>query len=77
MLSEEKQLHVHIKHALNLKGSSLADIARTLNISQGSVSQVSIGRSRSKRVESALASALETTPEQLFPDRYNKKEDGS
>ena len=77
MLSEEKQLHVHIKHALNLKGSSLADIARTLNISQGSVSQVSLGRSRSKRVESALASALETTPEQLFPDRYTKKEDRS
>jgi lambda repressor-like predicted transcriptional regulator len=74
VLSEEKQRHVHIRHALYLKGITLADIARSLNISQGSVSQVSVGRSRSKRVEKALASALNTTTEQLFPDRYSKKE---
>ena len=77
VLSAEKQRHVHIKHALNLKGITLADVARALNVTQGTVSQVSVGRSRSKRVESALASALGTTPEQLFPDRYAEKEGDS
>jgi len=74
VLSEQKQRHTQIKYALNMRGSSLAQVANFLGLSQSTVTQVSQGRGRSRRVESALASALGTTPEQLFPDRYNNKE---
>ncbi|MBM1817856.1 helix-turn-helix domain-containing protein [Pseudosulfitobacter pseudonitzschiae] len=61
--------HEEIKYRLRQRGVSLVQIARDLEISAGSVTAVSQGHRRSRRVEQALADALETTPEELFPDR--------
>lgn len=68
--------HEKIKFLLRANGLSLAKIARSLNLSQSTVTQVSQGRHRSMRVEGAIAAALHTTPEQLYPNRYpNQEED--
>lgn len=61
--------HEEIKYRLRQRGLSLVQIARDLGISAGSVTAVSQGHRRSRRVEQALAEALETTPKELFPDR--------
>jgi lambda repressor-like predicted transcriptional regulator len=37
------------------------------------MSLVGLGKHRSRRIESAIAQALETSPEQLWPDRYPDK----
>lgn len=47
----------------------MSQIAKRLDIAAGSVTAVSQGHRRSRRVERALAEALETTPEELFPER--------
>ncbi|WP_158586851.1 helix-turn-helix domain-containing protein [Aurantiacibacter zhengii] len=67
-----KQLtqHDHIKWLLRINGSSLADIARELDICASAVTIVSKGQSRSKRVEEAIAQATNMRPEQLWPERY-------
>lgn len=70
------QAHEKIKYELRSVGQSLAKIARSLELSQSTITQVSQGRHRSRRVEESIASALQTTPELLFPDRYpNQEED--
>ncbi|WP_420709766.1 helix-turn-helix domain-containing protein [Brevundimonas sp. SL130] len=62
--------HAKIKNALNLKGMSLSDIARSLDVSPSSVSIVSRGFRRSKRIEQAIADALGQAPQTVWPDRY-------
>ncbi|MFC3061040.1 helix-turn-helix domain-containing protein [Paenirhodobacter populi] len=57
---------------LRLAGTSFADIARNLGVTRTSVSSCSIGRGRSHRIQSAIAKALSTTPQELFPERYEK-----
>ena len=52
----------------------MAGIARTLGISQSSVTVVSQGYRRSHRVQHAIADQLGTTPQELFPDRYDAEE---
>ncbi|MEO9827730.1 MAG: helix-turn-helix domain-containing protein [Paracoccaceae bacterium] len=52
---------------------SLAHLARDLGIRAGSVTAVSQGYRRSRRVERAIAEALDTTAEELFPDRNYKR----
>ncbi|MBU1279422.1 MAG: helix-turn-helix domain-containing protein [Alphaproteobacteria bacterium] len=61
--------HELVKFLLRKKSNSLAQISRDLGISPGSVTAVCQGVRRSRRVEKALADALDTTPEELFPDR--------
>jgi transcriptional regulator with XRE-family HTH domain len=59
----------------NEKKLTLSEIAKRLNIKPGSVTAVCQGYRRSRRVEQALANALDTTPEELFPDRnYERKQ---
>lgn len=62
--------HESIKSALRLKRLTLSDIARSLNVSPGTVSIVSRGFRRSRRIEGAIATALGFAPEDLWPDRY-------
>lgn len=64
--------HASIKSALRLKHLTLSDIARSLDVSPGTVSIVSRGFRRSRRIESAIATALGFTPEELWPDRYGR-----
>lgn len=66
--------HEFLKFRLRLAGSSMAKIARTLGISQSSVTVVSQGYRRSHRVQREIADQLGTTPQQLFPDRYEAGE---
>ncbi|PTQ66847.1 helix-turn-helix domain-containing protein [Celeribacter persicus] len=67
--------HERIKCALRISGSSFSDIAAELGIKPHSVSEVSLGTSRSRRVERALATALSTPVETLFDDRYGDQHD--
>lgn len=62
--------HARIKSALSLKRISLSDIARSLAVTPSTVSIVSRGFRRSRRVERAIADALGQRPEEIWPDRY-------
>ncbi len=55
---------------LRLAGTSLADVSRELEVSPTTVTSVSQGYRRSRRIESAIASKLGVLPQQLWPDRY-------
>ncbi len=61
--------HVRIKSALSLKGLSLSDIARQLRVTPSTVSIVSRGFRRSRRVECAIAAALDMDHATLWPER--------
>ncbi len=76
LIGDRDARHERLKFELRLRGQSLASVARQLDVTQSTVSMVSKGKNRSRRIERALANALETTPEQLFPDRYFEQEGG-
>lgn len=61
--------HEGIKAALRLQGSSLADVARRLEVAPATVTSVSQGRMQSRRVQDALAEAVKVPAEQLWPER--------
>jgi Ner family transcriptional regulator len=62
--------HAMIKAALALRGRSLSDIARDLDVAPTTISIVSRGFRRSRRIEAAIAGELGLTTEQVWPDRY-------
>lgn len=62
--------HERLKAELRIRGTSLARIARELGVSDAALTLVGKGCNRSRRIEHALARAVCTTPEALFPDRY-------
>lgn len=62
--------HERIKMRLRLAGSSLAEVARELSVAGTTVTSVSQGYRRSRRIESAIADKLGVTPGSLWPDRY-------
>ncbi len=64
--------HERLKAELRIRGTSLAQIGRDLGISGTSMSLVGLGKHRSKRIERAIADALGTTPEKLYPERYRE-----
>lgn len=64
--------HERIKAELRIRSTSLAEIARALGVSGTSLSLVSMGKHRSKRIEKAIAEALGENPEELWPERYSK-----
>lgn len=67
--------HEFVKAQLRIAGTSLAEISRDLGLSQATVGAASAGYSRSKRVEMTIAERLDSRPEDLWPERYPKKED--
>jgi len=69
-LTIDRERHARIRYELSLRGLTLAEIAKRAGVSISSVSAVSLGKSRSARVEMILAKALDTEPESLFPERY-------
>lgn len=71
-MDSEKQ-HEHIKWALSRRGTSLSMIARTLGVAPTSVTMVSKGRGRSRRIEEAIAAAAGFTPAQLWPSKYSDR----
>jgi len=62
--------HDRIKGALELRGLSLSAIARELDVAPTTVSIVSRGIRRSRRIEAAIASAIGVAPAELWPGRY-------
>ncbi|OOY15870.1 hypothetical protein BMI85_09960 [Thioclava sp. DLFJ4-1] len=72
-----RERHSRIKYELDRRGLSLAEIARRAGVGLSAVSSVSLGRSRSARIEAKLADALETTAPELFPERYPEERKGS
>ncbi|MEN8720210.1 MULTISPECIES: helix-turn-helix domain-containing protein [Pseudomonadota] len=62
--------HERIKMRLRVAGSSLAEVARELGVAGTSVTSVSQGYRRSRRIESAIADKLGVVPSSLWPDRY-------
>ena len=70
MHGDARERHEQIKEGLYAKGSSLKDIARDLGVSSAAISLVSMGRSRSQRIERALAQKLGIAPERLFPEYH-------
>ncbi|MDB6182901.1 helix-turn-helix domain-containing protein [Paracoccus fistulariae] len=66
--------HERLKAELRIRGSSLAQISRDLGVSDSALSLVGKGYHRSRRIEKALADAIGSTPEALFPDRYRGDE---
>ncbi len=67
--------HERIKCALRISGSSLAKLSRELGLSISSVSTVSQGYRRSRRIQKAIAEQLGKSPEELWPERYQTEED--
>jgi len=60
---QSSKTHIWIKAELRRRGTNMAEL--------GSVSLVSQGLHRSKRIELELAKAVDMTPQVLFPDRYS------
>jgi lambda repressor-like predicted transcriptional regulator len=72
---DDEVRHAQIKSALSLKGQSLSDIARALGVSPCTVSIVSRGFRRSRRIETAIAEAVGSTPAKIWPKRYRQSEE--
>lgn len=66
------QQHERIKMRLRLVGSSLSELARELDVRATTVTSVSQGYRRSRRIEQAIADKLKEKPEILWPERYCK-----
>lgn len=62
--------HERIKMRLRLAGSSLACVARELGVAATTVTSVSQGARRSRRIEALIAEKLGLHPAQLWPERY-------
>ncbi len=61
MLNVDLEFHERLKCQLRLAGSSMANISRSLGISQSSVTVVSQGYRRSRRIEAEIARQLGTS----------------
>ncbi|WP_353429377.1 helix-turn-helix domain-containing protein [Paracoccus denitrificans] len=57
----------------NVGFSRRLHIARELGKTPASVSLVSQGLRRSQRIQRAIAEKLDTTPENIWPDRYEQE----
>lgn len=63
--------HERIKMRLRLVGSSLSEVARELGVRPTTVTSVSQGYRRSRRIEAAIAAKLGKSAESVWPDRYS------
>lgn len=73
-MNVDNAAHQNVKRKLHAIDSSFAQIARELNRSVTTVITVSQGKCTSKLVAEAIASKLNTSPENLWPQRYGKGE---
>lgn len=62
--------YAELKRSLRKRGSSLTQIAARLKVSLTHVVRVANGERKSPRVQDAIAEALGTQPEKLFPNRF-------
>lgn len=71
MQQAQRDQHEWIKSRLRLAGSSLAKVAKELGLSPTTVTIVSQGMRRSRRVESAISAKLGIPAATLWPEKYN------
>lgn len=65
--------HNNIKKELKLLGSSFTAIAAEIGVASSTVTIVSQGYRVSHNVQCCIARKLGTTPEALFPERYQSR----
>ncbi len=70
---DDEYCHEMVRARLRLARTSFSNIARELGITPASVSLVSQGRRRSRKVERTIAEKLGTTPEKIWPERYQQE----
>ncbi len=58
-----------VKACLRTNGTSMSQIGRELGLKPSTISSVVAG-ARSQKVERAIADALRTDPEKIWPERY-------
>jgi len=68
-----EETHLAIKKRLSQLGKTFVEIAQQEGVSKVSVSIVSRGYRRSRRIEAAIARAVNSTPEELWPERYVRR----
>lgn len=68
-MSPSLEQHERIKMQLRLVGSSLSAVARELGVRATTVTCVSQGYRRSRRIEAAIADKLGLLPDRLWTDR--------
>lgn len=69
----DREKHAKVKYLLALAGSSFSDVAARLGVSASTVSAVSLGRSRSRRIEAELSKRTGVPEVELWPERLNGK----
>lgn len=69
-----KERYRTIRKRLKALGISINQAAASLPVSPATVTLVGQGFRRSRRVQAHLADLLDTTPEELFPERYSKED---
>ncbi|SLN56040.1 helix-turn-helix domain-containing protein [Ruegeria meonggei] len=70
----DRARHARIKCELEIRGLKLTDLAQRIGVGASAVSSVSLGKSRSEKIEKYLASVLNQSVEELFPERYAQSE---
>ncbi|MCK0121069.1 helix-turn-helix domain-containing protein [Loktanella sp. F6476L] len=68
--------HELIKSQLKLSGSSLAELGRELELKSETMTTVSKGRGKSRRVQLHIAKALGLEPSTLWPEAFSKTSTG-
>lgn len=69
----DREKHAKVRYLLALAGSSFSDVAANLGVSPSTVSAVSLGRSRSRRIEAELSKRTGVPETELWPERLNRK----
>lgn len=70
---DKKRRHYQIRQRLLDTGYTIQSLADEIGVSRPTVSMVSSGLRTAHRVQEHIAQKLGTTPEELFPERYNKE----
>lgn len=71
-MNEQNRLRrLEIRHQLNLAGSSFTAIAKSLKLSVSTVQTVANGRTRSARVEKAIADTIGKELWEIWPEYYS------
>jgi len=74
-MNSSAEQHELIKMRLRVAGSSFAKISRELDCALTTVSMVSKGKRRSKRIEQAIADKLGVSHQELWQDRQHTPTD--
>ncbi|WP_140418227.1 helix-turn-helix domain-containing protein [Haematobacter massiliensis] len=72
-MEADMRSHLAVKRMLKASGLSFSEVARQMGRTTTTVLTASMGRCRSRPAEIAIATALGTTPEALWPHRYHTR----